>query len=72
VLTGADPFGDFAPITDYFLVDFVSTVKVGPGTLRFGIENLLNQRYVPPQLQAFGLGTFGRGATATIGYSFAY
>ncbi|MGQ0554482.1 MAG: TonB-dependent receptor [Nitrospiraceae bacterium] len=72
LVTGADPAGDLFPSTDYFLVDLVSTVKVGPGTLRVGIENLLNQRYVPPALQAFALGTFGRGATATIGYSVAY
>ncbi len=76
-LTGADPIGDPNPMTDYFLVDLVSTVKVGPGTLRFGIENLLNQRYVTPfnQLAAGAFNSFyfaGRGATATIGYSFAY
>ena len=33
-------------MTEYFLVDLISTVKAGPGTLRFGIENLLNQKYV--------------------------
>lgn len=76
-LTGADLIGDPNPMTDYFLVDLVSTVKVGPGTLRFGIENLLNQRYVTPfnQLAAGAFNSFyfaGRGATATIGYSFAY
>ena len=78
-LTGGDPSGasDAAPMTDYFLVDLVSTVKVGPGTLRFGIENLLNQRYVTPfnQLAQGAFNSFfwaGRGATATIGYSFAY
>lgn len=78
-LTGGDPSGasDPAPMTDYFLVDLVSTVKVGPGTLRFGIENLLNQRYVTPfnQLAQGAFNSFywaGRGATATIGYSFAY
>lgn len=76
-LTGADPTADAAPMTDYFLVDLVSTVKVGPGTLRVGIENLLNQRYVAPfnQLSQGAFNSFfwaGRGATATIGYSVAY
>lgn len=74
-LTGADPFGDPFPMTDYFLVDFVSTVKLGPGTLRVGVENLLNQRYVTPFNQISFTNSFfyaGRGATATIGYSFAY
>jgi iron complex outermembrane recepter protein len=78
-LNGADPSGasDAAPMTDYFLVDLVSTVKVGPGTLRVGVENLLNQRYVTPfnQLAQGAFNSFywaGRGATATIGYSVAY
>lgn len=74
-LTGADPFGDPFPMTDYFLVDLVSTVKVGPGTLRVGVENLLNQRYVTPFNQIAFTNSFfyaGRGTTATIGYSFAY
>jgi iron complex outermembrane receptor protein len=78
-LNGADPSfsSDAAPMTDYFLVDLVSTVKLGPGTLRVGVENLLNQRYVTPfnQLAAGAFNSFyfaGRGATATIGYSFAY
>jgi iron complex outermembrane receptor protein len=64
-------------MTDYFLVDLVSTVKVGPGTLRVGVENLLNQRYVTPfnQLAQGAFNSFfwaGRGATATIGYSVAH
>ena len=78
-VTGGDPSGasDTAPMSDYFLVDLVSTVKVGPGTLRFGVENLLNQRYVTPfnQLAQGAFNSFfwaGRGATATIGYSIAY
>lgn len=75
LLTGADPFGDPFPMTDFFLVDFVSTVKVGPGTLRVGVENLLNQRYAMPFSQISFTNSFftaGRGATATIGYSMTY
>ncbi len=73
--TGADPFGDAFPVTEYYLVDFISTVKVGPGTLRFGVENLLNEEYLTPARQIGFTNSFrfaSRGATATLGYSFAY
>ncbi|MFO0731956.1 MAG: TonB-dependent receptor [Nitrospiraceae bacterium] len=46
--SGIDPTADPAGQTEYFLVDLVSTVKAGPGTLRFGIENLLNKQYATP------------------------
>lgn len=73
--SGLDPTGDPFSMTEYFLVDLISTVKAGPGTLRFGIENLLNQKYVAafnqiPFSNSFNYG--GRGTTATIGYSMTY
>ncbi|NOS83180.1 MAG: TonB-dependent receptor [Nitrospira sp.] len=73
--SGLDPFGDPFSMTEYFIVDFITTVKAGPGTLRFGIENLLNQQYVLPFNQIAFTNSFNvaaRGTTATIGYSFAY
>ncbi len=74
-VTGADPTGDPFSMTEYFLVDFISTMKAGPGTLRFGVENLLNQKYVLPFNQISFANSFNvaaRGATATIGYSMTY
>lgn len=73
--SGLDPTGDPFAMTEYFLVDLVSTVKAGPGTLRFGIENLLNQKYVAAFNQISFLNSFhyaGRGTTAMIGYSMSY
>ena len=73
--TGLDPTGDPFSMTEYFVVDLVSTVKAGPGTLRFGIENLLNQKYVAAFNQISFLNSFhyaGRGTTAMIGYSMTY
>ena len=67
----ADPFGQ----TEYFLVDLISTVKAGPGTLRFGVENLLNKQYATPFNQISFSNSFyfaGRGTTASIGYSIYY
>ena len=75
--TGADPTGtsDPFPMQEYFLVDFISTVKAGPGTLRFGVENLLNKQYALPFNQISFTNSFyfpARGATATLGYSIVY
>ncbi len=73
--SGLDPTGDPFSMTEYFVVDLVSTVKAGPGTLRFGIENLLNQKYVAAFNQISFLNSFhyaGRGTTAMIGYSMTY
>jgi iron complex outermembrane receptor protein len=73
--SGIDPTADPFSMTEYFLVDLISTVKAGPGTLRFGIENLLNQKYVAAFNQISFLNSFhyaARGATATIGYSMTY
>lgn len=73
--SGLDPTGDPFSMTEYFLVDLISTVIAGPGTLRFGIENLLNQKYVAAFNQIPFSNSFhyaARGATATIGYSMTY
>lgn len=73
--SGLDPIGDPFSMTEYFLVDLISTVKAGPGVLRFGIENLLNQKYVAAFNQISFVNSFnygGRGTTATIGYSMTY
>jgi iron complex outermembrane receptor protein len=38
---GLDP----VPIEGYFVVDFISGLQVGPGTLELGIQNLFNRQY---------------------------
>ena len=47
---GVDPVG----IDNYLVVDYIGSVKVGPGTLNIGIENLLDTQYFPVQLQRAG------------------
>jgi iron complex outermembrane recepter protein len=38
---------DSGPVDSYFVLDFVSSIKLGAGTLDIGIENLLNAQYTP-------------------------
>ena len=74
-VSGLDPAGDPFSMTEFFLVDVISTVRIGPGTLQFGVENLLNRQYAPPLTQTSFANSFyfaGRGTTATIGYSVTY
>ncbi|MEX0742361.1 MAG: TonB-dependent receptor, partial [Phycisphaeraceae bacterium] len=40
------------PVEDYVLVDLYASFKVGPGELRLGVENLLNEDYYPVLNQA--------------------
>ncbi|MEG4812737.1 TonB-dependent receptor, partial [Microcoleus sp. F8-D3] len=47
---GVDPVG----IDNYLVVDYIGSVKVGPGTLNIGIENLLDTQYFAVQLQRSG------------------
>ena len=64
------------PIESFVVVDLVSSIQAGPGTLRLAVENVLNELYFTPQTQSSGFTnrtyTSSRGATATIGYSITY
>lgn len=74
-VSGLDPAGDPFSMTEFFLVDLISSVKIGPGTLQFGVENLLNRQYASPLTQTSFANSFyfaSRGTTATIGYSVTY
>lgn len=68
--------GERFPVESFVVVDLISTIKAGPGTFRFAVENLLNNQYFAPQTQAdfFSNRTYtaARGALATIGYSVTY
>ncbi|ADE14855.1 TonB-dependent receptor [Nitrosococcus halophilus Nc 4] len=61
-------------VEDYTVVDLYSSFDAGPGTLRIGIENLLNNQYqtVFGQLLRNGRNTSNiaaRGATARVSYT---
>lgn len=36
---------DPAPIESYFVVDYISSIRLGTGTLQLGVQNLLNNQY---------------------------
>jgi iron complex outermembrane recepter protein len=60
------------PVESYFVVDYISSVKLGTGTLQIGIENLFNTQYFPvvSQLQASDSSyAAARGRTLSIKYS---
>jgi iron complex outermembrane recepter protein len=62
-------------VGSFTTVDLISTAKLGPGTLRFGVENLLNEQYFPPISQWFNLPfafAAGQGAVASLQYSIEY
>lgn len=63
------------PVESYTVVDLISDVKVGPGTLRLGLENVLNNQYLPvvSQLQPLNsANAAARGATFSVAYTFRY
>ncbi|NEQ29423.1 MAG: TonB-dependent receptor [Leptolyngbya sp. SIO4C5] len=64
---------DFATVESYFLLDYISSIQLGPGTVQIGIQNLLDEEYVPIASQlrgAFGLDSriAAPGRTISIGY----
>ncbi|KAM3111557.1 TonB-dependent receptor domain-containing protein [Phormidesmis sp. 146-33] len=68
-----DPVG----IDSYFLVDLVSSIKLGSGTLNIGIQNLFNNQYINVKNQILGgfdetFNTASRGRTITVGYRFTW
>lgn len=66
-----------AAVQAYTVVDAISQLQVGPGTLSIGVENLLNEQYFPvvSQLEA-QYGNFyraaARGASLSLGYAVRY
>lgn len=66
---------DPAGIGSYFVVDFISSIKAGPGTLEIGVENLFNNLYFPAYAQRQFSDTFysaAPGITLRVGYSFTW
>ncbi|MGP1384399.1 MAG: TonB-dependent receptor domain-containing protein [Thainema sp.] len=67
---GVDP----VTIEDYVVVDFISSVDIGPGTLQVGVENLFDNQYFPvisQFLSGFDDRNYigGRGRTIRLLYS---
>ena len=63
------------PVTEFVTLDFYSSARVGPGTLRVGVENLLNEDYFPPVSEAFALDdsySKGEGRTVTLAYELTW
>ncbi|MEA5506900.1 TonB-dependent siderophore receptor [Halotia wernerae UHCC 0503] len=60
------------PVESYLTVDYISSVKLGAGTLQLGLENLFDNQYFPvvSQLQANDSAyAAARGRTLSIKYS---
>lgn len=69
-------FGE-RPIESYFVVDFITSVEAGPGTIKAGINNLLNRQYYPVVSQLLYNGrnssfAAAPGATLMLGYTVRY
>lgn len=64
---------DFAPVESYFVLDFISSIDLGPGSLQIGIQNLLDEEYFPIESQIFAPFSLefkpaAPGRTISIGY----
>ncbi|AFY58513.1 outer membrane receptor protein [Rivularia sp. PCC 7116] len=60
------------PVDSYFVLDYISSIKMGAGTLQIGVENLLDNQYFPvvSQLQASNSSfSAARGRTLSLRYS---
>ncbi|GAB4304247.1 TonB-dependent receptor [Cyanobacterium aponinum] len=70
---GVDP----SPVYSYFLLDLISSIKLGQGTLQIGIENLLDTFYFAlysQRTQGFS-NTFysaGSGRTISVKYGISW
>lgn len=66
---------DALPIESYFVVDYISNIKVGPGQLQIGVQNLFNNQYATVTNQ--WIGSYGDsyyltapGTTVSVSYRF--
>jgi iron complex outermembrane recepter protein len=71
---GFEDGSDNGPIRSYFVLDYISSIKIGTGTIDIGVENLLNNQYTPAlnQFQGDFLGNSyrfpARGTTLRLNY----
>jgi iron complex outermembrane receptor protein len=64
---------DDAEIESYFVLDYISSIDLGPGSLQIGIQNLLDNEYFVPLVQVRTTNTLTNriaapGRTISIGY----
>jgi iron complex outermembrane receptor protein len=67
---------DLAPVDSYVVLDFISSIQLGPGVLQLGIQNLLDNQYFPAYSQALrvpevGIESFttqASGRTVSVSY----
>lgn len=70
---GIDP----GPVESYAVLDYISSIEIGDGTLNIGIENLLDNQYFPVNRQLAGANNpdnqlAGSGRRITINYSLSW
>ncbi|PSO48255.1 MAG: TonB-dependent receptor [Cyanobacteria bacterium SW_9_44_58] len=66
---------DPVPVDGYIILDYISSIKFGGGTLQLGIENLLDEQFFPVDSQLSGGSSeqrnkAGRGRTFTLQYQY--
>jgi iron complex outermembrane receptor protein len=60
---------DDTEIESYAVLDYISSVELGPGTLEIGIQNLLDNQYFPVFQQLEGRNLAAPGRTVRLNYS---
>jgi iron complex outermembrane receptor protein len=66
---GIDP----DPIDGYFLMDYISSIRIGEGTLQVGIHNLLDNQYSSVYSQALRASNLAEpGRTVTVNYRLSW
>ncbi|WP_342597250.1 TonB-dependent receptor [Cyanobacterium aponinum UTEX 3222] len=68
---------DLTKIDSYIVFDFISSLKLGSGTLQLGIQNLFNTQYFPVASQFLTgfdeqFNVAGTGRTLSLSYSFSW
>lgn len=69
------PLFGSAPVESYYLFDLFAQAPLGPGAVRVGVENLLNEDYFPLVTQAtsaFYAYAAGPGRSLRLGYVFGW
>lgn len=67
---------DLAPVSSYLVVDYISSIQLGSGTLQIGIQNLFDNQYFPAysqilRVEEVGFESFASqasGRTISVGY----
>lgn len=72
----SNPGFGLRPVKAYTVVDLLSTINVGPGTLDVAVRNLFNTQYYPIVSQLMPIGptsySAASGATLSVGYTVSY